>query len=133
MAEHLSFELPVIGIDTQVIQYNFDLSNTVIPVPPPVQEVGKIYWLDVMALPLDTEPDIMFGWKTSRDHWNDDAVYGDVDLAGGVPPDWFELRYPFGHPFEFESIDLAFVITPEPATISLLCIGGLALLRRRRR
>ena len=31
-----------------------------------------------------------------------------------------------------EAIDLAFVITPESATLGLLLWGGLALLRRRR-
>jgi hypothetical protein len=29
-------------------------------------------------------------------------------------------------------MDLAFVITPEPATLGLLMMGGLALLRRKR-
>ena len=48
------------------------------------------------------------GWKSSMDHWNDDAVWtlGDEPYQGL----WGELRYPPGHPQHPESIDLAFVI-----------------------
>jgi len=63
-----------------------------------------VYWLDVQAIPRD--PDAFFGWKTSLDHWNDDAVWGD-----GLEPyfgPWYELIYPQGHPLYPESIDLAF-------------------------
>ena len=63
-----------------------------------------VYWLDVQARPLD--PDAYFGWKTSLDHWNDDAVWGMG--AEPYPGPWFELRYPPGHPLFPESIDLAF-------------------------
>jgi hypothetical protein len=66
-----------------------------------------VYWLDVKAEPFDGAA--MLGWKTSRDHWNDDAVWGE-----GYEPyigPWFELRYPPGHELWGESIDLAFVIT----------------------
>jgi hypothetical protein len=69
-----------------------------------------VYWLDVQAMPHD--PDAFFGWKTSVEHWNDDAVWGE-----GVEPyfgPWEELRYPPGHPFFPESIDLAFRLTNEP-------------------
>ena len=63
-----------------------------------------IYWLDVQAYP---EYESYFGWKTSLDHWNDDAVWGE----GPDPPAvWWELRYPQGHPFAGQSIDLAFRI-----------------------
>jgi hypothetical protein len=34
-----------------------------------------VYWLDVQARPLN--PHAYFGWKTTLDHWNDDAVWGD--------------------------------------------------------
>jgi hypothetical protein len=69
-----------------------------------------VYWLDVQARPHD--PDAWFGWKTSYEHWNDDAVWGD-----GVEPyfgPWFELRYPPSHPWYGQSIDLAFSIMNEP-------------------
>ncbi|MBN1766812.1 MAG: hypothetical protein JW860_16280 [Sedimentisphaerales bacterium] len=53
-------------------------------------------------------PWLILGWKTSLDHWNDDAVWND-----GMVLDWYELRYPPGHPYMGQSIDLAFVITGE--------------------
>lgn len=50
-------------------------------------------------------------------------------VAGGTP-DW----RPLIDPINGESLDLAFVITPEPATIGLLAVGaGMALLRKRRK
>ncbi|MCP4612822.1 MAG: hypothetical protein GY845_29355, partial [Planctomycetes bacterium] len=67
-----------------------------------------IYWLDVQAAVV-LEGSAFFGWKTSASHWNDDAVWFDgVDGPGQLP--WFEMRYPMGHPFETESVDLAFMI-----------------------
>jgi hypothetical protein len=71
-----------------------------------------VYWLDVRAESFD--PNAVFGWKTSLDHWNDDAVYWD-DTFSPIPQ---ELVYPAGHPMEGQSIDLAFVIVPEPATLA---------------
>jgi hypothetical protein len=67
----------------------------------------KVYWLSLEAwLPYG---DIYrFGWKTSREHWNDDAVFAN----GSNPPyTWNELRYPQGHPYCPNSIDMAFAIT----------------------
>jgi len=74
-----------------------------------VQEEGFVYWLDVQAQPLAPDPMIRWGWKSSMDHWNDDAVW----IVGEEPyhGDWNELRYPEGHPLYRESIDLAFEIT----------------------
>jgi hypothetical protein len=71
-----------------------------------------VYWLDVQARPLD--PNARFGWKSSQDHWNDDAVWG-IGYEPFLGP-WNELRYPIMHPFEQQSIDLAFVITGEEGT-----------------
>jgi hypothetical protein len=42
---------------------------------PFLQEMGNIYWLDIAAEPLVI--DWVWGWETSKDHWNDDAVMGD--------------------------------------------------------
>ncbi|MCK4652916.1 MAG: C10 family peptidase, partial [Candidatus Cloacimonetes bacterium] len=68
-----------------------------------------IYWLEVQAEFMD--PLAMFGWKTSETHWNDDAVWvQDVAPFVGL---WNELRYPPGHEYYPDSIDLAFQITTE--------------------
>ena len=78
------------------------------------------YWLDICVAVNGGE----WGWKTSTEQWMDDAVWSDS-------PDgpW----YPIEHPITGESLDLAFVITPEPGTMSLLVLGGIAVLLRRRR
>ena len=93
-----------------------------------------VYWLDVQVLPADQNPDCRFGWKTSLDHWNDDAVW--VAAEEPYSGDWNELRYPQGHEFEYESIDLAFVINegeeeeldfgdaPDPTYPTLLANDG---------
>ncbi len=98
---------------------------------PFIQQQGEIYWLSISFDTSNAE-----GWKTADlnayptpytgQHYEDDAVY--LDTAGA----WEELRYPSHHPLAGQSIDLAFVITPEPVTLTLLLIGGgLVLLRRR--
>jgi hypothetical protein len=67
-------------------------------------------------------------------HWNDDAVWMQYpELPVAFPPNWSELKYPTGHPWETKSIDMAFVITPEPATILLLGAGWLVVLARKKR
>jgi hypothetical protein len=82
------------------------------------QEQGTIYWLGI-CVTSETE----VGWKTSESpHFEDDAVVWDGQ-------EWLELRDPLTQ----ESLDLAFVITPEPTSMVLLGLGGLALLLRRRK
>lgn len=86
------------------------------------QKAGNIYWLDVTVVPENEQA--RWGWKTSRYHFEDDAVWGDFP-----EPKWQELR----DPINGESLDLAFVITPEPQSLILLAVGGMlcATLRRR--
>ena len=71
-----------------------------------------VYWLVVEAYPWEIGMDepIRFGWKTTDpcNHFKDDAVWSD-DWGST----WNELRYPAGHPYEGNSIDLAFKITTE--------------------
>jgi hypothetical protein len=78
---------------------------------PFIQEVGKIYWLD-----LAIASELPLGWKTADldrypapwtgNHFQDDGVWGDYPN-----PFWQELRWPPGVPNGGQSIDLAFVIT----------------------
>ena len=84
------------------------------------QDVNTIYWLDISAIVANPTA-TRWGWKTSLDHWNDDAVWGDYPA-----PQWSELT----DPQTGTSLDMAFVITPEPATLGLLGLSLLALRRR---
>jgi hypothetical protein len=87
-----------------------------------------IYWLDI-SVTLDPDfPNALWGWKTSKDHWNDDAVWARVPDTGG-PLEWQELRDPTG-----ESLDMAFVLaTPIPGAVWLLGTGLIALIGIRRK
>ena len=99
--------------DTMCWEYIFTLDpSAFIQQGTPTDPV--IYWLDVRAHPAE---EAYFGWKTSVDHWNDDAAWTITDLEEPLPSpwlDWYELIYPVGHPFFPESIDLAFAIYSEP-------------------
>jgi hypothetical protein len=85
------------------------------------QTAGTIYWLGI-GFYLEDGTTQQIGWKTSLDHWNDAATwyYFDHDL-------WYPLR------IQGQDQDMAFVIAPEPATMGLFALGGVALLRRRRK
>lgn len=98
-------------------QYN------VVDIPDPFFQIeGTIYWLNISVTVED--PIAQWGWKTSMDHFQDDAVWGDFP-----DPFWEELL----DPITGESLDMAFVITPAPGTLVLLGIAGLAGCCRRRR
>jgi hypothetical protein len=97
-------------------------------IPDPfIQNFGEIYWLDISVTVADIGTQTRWGWKTSLEHFMDDAVWGDFDAVGGVT-EWSELY----DPETGVSLDMAFVITPAPGTLALLGFGGLAALRRRR-
>ncbi len=97
-------------------------------VDPFVQQEGEIYWLEVVM--SDVDPTNPVGWKTADltryppghegQHFMDDGVWNDQGS-------WEELR----DPLTSHSLDLAFVITPEPGTGLLLLLTGLGMLCRR--
>jgi hypothetical protein len=124
----------IVGSDTQVWQFNFRID----PCEAFVQDQGEIYWLGVhhtydlddngvvnlgdLFILKDVWPGC-FGWKTSGvDQFEDDAVWAEAVTFGAAPPHvapegeiWTPLIYPDGHPYETQSIDLAFVINgPDP-------------------
>lgn len=145
----------IIGTDTTVWQYNFNINPLDAFHQKGTTAVPQIYWLDVQAIihqpvpPTPELPQYVFGWKTTPQPWQDDAVYGDTEVPGGAPypqfpnPDgtallpWKDMHYPPGTIYYPNSLNLAFAITtiPEPGTIVMLlsaCIIGLVVYLRRR-
>lgn len=101
-----------------IYQYNIPI------IPDPFyQEEGNIYWLMISVDYYDCQ----WGWKTSESElFGADAVfYNWVDYQW-CPIELYDPMAPT------VSLDMAFVITPEPSTICLLALGGLALRRKRR-
>jgi hypothetical protein len=65
-------------------QYDF------VDIPQPFLQVrDQIYWLNISAVLVDTF--FQWGWKNSRDHFMDDAVYMD---EFPVPTPWFPIYEP---------------------------------------
>ena len=100
--------------------------------PPFIQTEGEIYWLQLNVGAEDLEGNaVELGWKTSLTQFMDDATYFYTEAAHeGLPEEIKEYRELI---IEGESRDLAFVITPEPATLALVGLGAVGLIARRRR
>jgi len=73
------------------------------------QKVGEIYWL-VIGMPY-YDPPVAVGWKTSLNHFMDNAVWGG-------PGNWA----PIHDPINGEPIDFAFVITTEEGPEPECCL-----------
>ncbi len=97
---------------------------------PFLQEAGGVYWLGLSISNQGPEERAELGWKTSVDHWQGAAV---VDFGPVIPSDpilWRALQ----DPITTAPLDLAFVIVPEPSTITMLlgvAVAGLWLRIRR--
>ena len=113
---------PVVEPNDHLKFYQVNIEDIFDPFP---QKEGTVYWLDLTVFGLGlTGVPAQLGWKTSLNHFRDDAVWADFGSAA--------VWQPLSDPFTGETLDLAFVITPEPGTLCLLALGGLALLRRKR-
>jgi hypothetical protein len=94
--------------ESQIWLYNFDLKT-------PCCQQGSTnspmtYWLSITALPAGTTLP-SFGWKTTTNHYRDDAVFGRPDAAGNIF--WQELFDPIQTAAKV-SLELAFVINNGP-------------------
>ena len=98
---------------------NFFQLNIANIVNPFIQNQGVIYWLDIQV--ETSNPDRPLGWKTSQDHWADAAVWWNGQL-------WLPMNDP--ELPDAPALDMAFVITPEPASLLLVGAAGLFLRRR---
>lgn len=118
------------GNHQRYFQYNIDI-------PPDAafeQQEGTIYWLVIQAETEDSG--IHFGWKTAdlfaypRDDPNYGSNYQDAAVSwdNTYKKNWFALKDRDG-----SAMDLAFVIAPEPASLTVLILGGAVLVVRRRR
>lgn len=88
---------------------------------PFIQEEGTVYWLDISV-----ESETPLGWKTSgSEQFMDTSVWGILPQ-----PQWQPVYDPRVTGAQ-EPLDLAFVITPEPAALSGLILAALFVLRRR--
>lgn len=139
--------VPFVGPDDHFGTWQANIFVDPAQIEPFRQEEGEIYWLDLFVETRGqpgTAP-VQLGWKTAvprnpdnpdlPQHWFDDAVWWDPfsEQPDGTLGVWRELR----DPRTGRSLDLAFVITPEPSTSVMLASAGLlgllALLRRRRK
>ncbi len=96
--------------DRMIWKYYFPLSSY-LNLCTVTQEEGRVYWVSVQWRSMEETPAGYWGWKSSSTHYNDDAVWS-LDVQD--PRTWQELRYPVGHPYAPNSMDLAFAVDTGP-------------------
>ncbi|MDD5328353.1 MAG: PEP-CTERM sorting domain-containing protein [Phycisphaerae bacterium] len=105
-----------------------------------VQQEGETYWLMISMNFEGCE----WGWKTSETVEGNGSLFWDAyySYSSYYPTCWYhpevdwrwvQLQEGGWCSYDKEPLDLAFVITPEPATLLLLAVGAAAVLRKRRR
>lgn len=115
------------GVAWQRPDHFFFEQLNIVDIEQPWEQVeGEIYWL-VMWVEWDEIVQNPAGWKTTDTQFMDDAVWYDY-LEPEPLLRWKEII----DPETGRSLDLAFVITPEPGALMLLALGGLAVIGRRR-
>lgn len=82
--------------DNHWMYYQYNFTNIQDPF---YQEAGTIYWLEICAALAPGGPDTDWGWKSSVDHWNDDAVWRDINDPAMVWHEMFEPSAPITDTF----------------------------------
>ena len=103
------------------------------------QQAGEHYWIQISMDFQGCE----WGWKTTESVNNNSAVFWDSYSCWGPYPYWWrypsiewkwtQLMTPTGYCTPRVPVDLAFVLTPEPATLLLMGFGAAVVLRKRKR
>jgi len=71
-------------------RYDFFFDEAYPPADSFYQDKDSIYWLNITYFPYEPEPPCQWGWKSSRDHFMDDAAYTDDDPF----PPWYPMIEP---------------------------------------
>ncbi len=93
--------------DQQIWKYDIYIDPEIAFIQRGTEDEPKVYWLDVWVKLMSEPQGTQFGWKTSRIHWNDAAVWDNSGI-------WQKLTYPLSHQYEGADIDMAFAITTDP-------------------
>ncbi len=102
---------PVAGSVCWKYDFSIDPKDAFIQEGTPQNPVA--YWLSVQAFIVHPPGSTAtrFGWKTSRDTWNDGAVWAEGEELPSNS--WRRLTYPAGHPLQRDMMHLAFDVSTQ--------------------